>query len=256
MQSLSTLAVEELLDTCPVHGPFVGGALMISGKQVMRRHCPRCLDDREATSEVARAALEGKARQGQAEARWRALGAPARFEKASLDTYLLVGDTRQQHAIDRARWFAETWPQRRELGTSMILSGKPGTGKTHLAIGIARAVVAAGASARYSSVSDAMRGIRQSYGDGAKRTEAQAIEVFVAPDLLVLDEVGAGGGSEHEHKMFFEIANKRYEHARCTLLVSNLMGEDLRTFLGDRVLDRMRDGGGKLLAFEWASYRK
>jgi DNA replication protein DnaC len=138
----------------------------------------------------------------------------------------------------------------------MILSGKPGTGKTHLAIAIARAVVAGGATARYSTVGDAMRFIRASYDDDAKRSEGQAIDAFVAPDLLVLDEVGASGGSEHEHRMFFEIINKRYEQARCTLLVSNLMGDELRSFLGDRVLDRMRDGAGKLLTFDWPSYRK
>ncbi|MDN6682437.1 MAG: ATP-binding protein, partial [Enterobacterales bacterium] len=42
---------------------------------------------------------------------------------------------------------------------------------------------------------------------------------------------------------------------RPTILISNLTREELVTFIGERVLDRMSDGGGCTLAFTWESYR-
>lgn len=55
--------------------------------------------------------------------------------------------------------------------------------------------------------------------------------------------------------ILFEIINTRYEKMRPTILISNLTREELVTFIGERVLDRMSDGGGCTLAFTWESYR-
>ena len=40
-----------------------------------------------------------------------------------------------------------------------------------------------------------------------------------------------------------------------TILISNLPLEELSAFIGERVIDRMSDGGGCTLAFTWDSYR-
>ena len=56
--------------------------------------------------------------------------------------------------------------------------------------------------------------------------------------------------------MMFEIINKRYEQVKPTIVVSNLLGNDLKAFISERVLDRLRQGGGKLIQFDWQSYRK
>jgi len=40
-----------------------------------------------------------------------------------------------------------------------------------------------------------------------------------------------------------------------TILISNQTREELAAFIGERVLDRMSDGGGCTLSFTWDSYR-
>lgn len=62
-------------------------------------------------------------------------------------------------------------------------------------------------------------------------------------------------GSEAEKLILFEIINTRYEKMRPTILISNLPKDELSAFIGERVIDRMNDGGGCTLAFTWDSYR-
>ncbi|HBH7937850.1 TPA: ATP-binding protein, partial [Escherichia coli] len=47
----------------------------------------------------------------------------------------------------------------------------------------------------------------------------------------------------------------RYERMKPTILISNQSKDELSAFIGERVIDRMNDGGGCTLAFTWDSYR-
>jgi nucleoside-diphosphate-sugar epimerase len=42
---------------------------------------------------------------------------------------------------------------------------------------------------------------------------------------------------------------------RPTLLASNCTKDELKGFLGDRIVDRLRENGGKVLIFDWPSRR-
>ena len=59
---------------------------------------------------------------------------PMRFEHCSLDNYC-AHTLSQVRALAEARRFAERYPN---CGTGLFLSGEPGLGKTHLAVGIVR----------------------------------------------------------------------------------------------------------------------
>jgi DNA replication protein DnaC len=112
-----------------------------------------------------------------------------------------------------------------------------------------------GSSAFFVTVSDAMRGIKATYDKGAGVSEADAIKALVDPKLLILDEVGADLGTDHNKVLLFDIINKRYEHVRPTIILTNLDQATLTTYFGERILDRLREGGGKLVQFTWASHR-
>ena len=49
--------------------------------------------------------------------------------------------------------------------------------------------------------------------------------------------------------------NGRYEQMRPTIVLSNLVRDELSAYLGARVLDRLTEGGGVVVAFDWDSYR-
>jgi hypothetical protein len=83
----------------------------------------------------------------------------------------------------------------------------------------------------------------------------EAVKWFVEPDLLVLDEIGVQYGTETEQKILFRIIDLRYEEMKPTILISNLAIPAFTEFVGERVVDRMRENGGMLFAFDWESYR-
>ena len=79
--------------------------------------------------------------------------------------------------------------------------------------------------------------------------------MLCSPDLLILDEVGVQFGSDAEKLILFEIINTRYQDMKPTILISNLTLVELGKYIGERVVDRMREGGGAILSFDWDSYR-
>lgn len=228
--------------------------------------CPVCS---RAEQDRLQAEADSKARSEAAERWHRRLGQaaiPERFRDRSLETYVaeLPG---QKRALEFARQYAARFDEACQTGRSVIFTGKTGTGKTHLAIGIALAVMSRhGATALFTTAIRAVRRIKDTWGRGSPESESDAIAALVFPDLLILDEVGVQFGTDTERAMLFDILNERYERCRPTILMSNLLVEDtekdgvvvpgIRSYLGDRVIDRMRESGGKLVVFDWHSYRR
>ena len=239
---------------CPMHGDYTRRVVMVLNKAVAIAGCPACQWERKSAQDAREAAEAEGRREAMARNAAARSNIPERFVEASIGGYTVTVPD-QQVIVDRCRWYLDTWAERKKLGTSMLFVGRPGTGKSHLACAIARNVMRRGDTAMYTTVSAFTRAVRETY-NGGKRTETQVLDAYASPALLVLDEIGATAGSDHERQMLFELVNQRYEARRPTLLVSNLNADEVRLFLGERIMDRLRDGGGQLLRLDWESFRK
>ena len=62
--------------------------------------------------------------------------------------------------------------------------------------------------------------------------------------------------SDFEKQILFDVLNERYEKRKPCILLSNIAPSELSGYLGERVADRLREDGGKLIAFDWESYRR
>lgn len=180
---------------------------------------------------------------------------PPRFATRTLSNFKPQCD-KSDVALRTAKSYAESFATVLENGQSLIFVGNVGSGKTHLASGIAHEILRQGYSALFSTVLSAVRTVKDTYRRDSIKTESEAIMDLVKPDLLVLDEVGVQFGSDTEKLILFEIINGRYEHMRPTILLSNLDIKGLTEYLGERVIDRLREGGGRPIIFNWASYRR
>jgi len=180
---------------------------------------------------------------------------PQRFQEKSFDSYT-PSTPEAEKILARCKRYVEDFPAKLAGGSSMILCGLAGTGKTHLACAIGNHIIKHhGKAALYMQVAAAIRMVKETYGRESTRTEQEAIHWFKHPDLLILDEVGVQFGTDAERYILFEIINARYEEMKPTLLLSNLAMEGLIQFAGERVIDRMKENGGALLAFTWKSHR-
>ena len=160
----------------------------------------------------------------------------------------------KEHARATAMEFASNFKTHRRNGTFMVFSGKPGTGKSHLATAIAKEIMP-GVTAFYTSAIDAVRMIRDTWRRDSVKTESQVLEELASIDLLILDEVGVQYGTEAEQVSLFDIIDKRYRDLMPTILLTNLNTKGMREFLGDRSYDRLRENG-LWITFDWESQRK
>lgn len=235
---------------CETHGDFDGYTL--GGGP----HCPVCAEEQiERERAAQQEATVREYRQRRADYLLGKAAIPPRFADRRLSNFVphAAGPAK---ALQVAQQFADDFEECQKSGRSLIFCGGVGAGKTHLAVGICHEIIAKDKVAVFTSVLTAIRSIKETFRKGAEQTETEAILALVQPDLLVLDEVGVQFGSDTEKMYLFEIINGRYEAMKPTILLSNLAKDALTEFIGERVIDRLREGGGRMVVFDWPSYRR
>jgi DNA replication protein DnaC len=230
------------------HGTFLAGEMRWIG-------CTACSEARRKEEDRKRAEEHSRtARRDALLSGWKGAAIPKRFESASFETYQ-VETPAQQQVLDACREYAAQWDEVSATGRNLIMCGLFGTGKTHLAISIARVVARRGALPLFARTYEAVQFVRETYRRDSSMSEREAIRRLVEPDLLVLDEVGVQGGGDNEQMILFAILNGRYDARKPTIIASNEDLGGIEKYLSARVVDRLREGGGRVLAFDWDSHR-
>lgn len=147
-------------------------------------------------------------------------------------------------------------PEFVEEGRSAILLGRPGRGKTHLAIAIAYKAIQNGYDARFETaaalLSNLQRGQRE---NSLERT----LEEYVTPQVLVIDELGYLTYGPDAANFLFQVVDQRYLKQRPILITSNKEPRAWGTVLHDpdlaeAIVDRMMERG-EVLRMQGKSYR-
>ncbi|MBF0164450.1 MAG: ATP-binding protein [Magnetococcales bacterium] len=195
----------------------------------------------------------GRERQAWLERQIDQAGIERRFQGKTLENYLAESDG-QAKALKVARRYLDSLAQRIFGGDCLVFCGGPGTGKSHLIAGIISGAIQAGRTAAYLSVYDLILMARSTYGRGDS-TLKELLGPLFEVDLLALDEVGAKVGSE-DGMLIATIIDSRYARQKPTLVATNLAPSALEEYIGARLFDRLLEGKGVVVPFDWPSHRR
>jgi DNA replication protein DnaC len=180
---------------------------------------------------------------------------PKRYEHCELPSFTTdfpAAHTSLALAHIAASKFADEYDPRD--GTGLLIIGKIGVGKTHLAVGIMKELILnRGLACLFYDYRELLKQIQNSYNVSVQATELDVLRPVFDAEVLVLDELGAVKPTEWVWDTVSLILNTRYNDKRTTIITTNFpdgapgsgsfsaaRSATREETLGDRIGERMR----------------
>lgn len=158
-----------------------------------------------------------------------------------------------------------------ENGGIIVCYGRRGTGKTQIAVELARNAKLPNSEkprkewtmqthpehrpAIYCKAMEIFIDLKNGYGRPTAPSEKEVIERLAAASFLVIDEAHVRGETKYEDDKLTHIIDKRYDGMRPTMLVTNLQRREFAAQLSPSILSRIEEQGGGIEC-NWESFRK
>ena len=157
----------------------------------------------------------------------------------SASTATRCDDARAGRAAD-ARLRARASTRTSTQGRGLWLFGEVGTGKTTLAMLVAKAALDAGRSVAIYSMPRLLNEIRAHLRRGLATARTWSCSTASPTvDLLHVDDVGAERSSPWVLEQLYSIVNARYEAERSMTITTNLDLDELAEQIGERTVSRL-----------------
>ena len=246
---------EKKIATCIKHGGYESTGIALANR-VHWTGCPTCDEERTQERREREEAERDAVRARMAHQRRSYARIPSRFDGCAFDNY--VTDTGgKRTALTAVRNFVETFESlldpRSKEPFWLAMHGRVGTGKSHLCVSAINAVIDTH-SAQYVEIPAIVRRVSATWRRDSDESESDVFRSLTMCKLLVIDEIGVQRGTEFEQTIMTDILNTRYSNHMPTVLATNYGKKDLDAVLGDRIADRLREVGKRVI-FDWESCR-
>ena len=162
---------------------------------------------------------------------------PKRFEQATLDNFEFAGPLRQ--ALSFARKYVEEYSLERTKG--LYIHGSTGVGKTHLAIGILKTLIARGFDGVFYNIVGLLDEIRSTYDPNNPNSPKSRLERDMLRQVFVLDDFGVQKTSAWVADRLYALINRRYQDCKTLIITSNIELKDLGIKVDSRLYSRMTE---------------
>jgi DNA replication protein DnaC len=251
---LPTRNLAPMAKDCAQHGPYPASGywLTVGGGREVWSPCPDCVEAELVATRQAELVKKAQREGAIIESMLVDAAVPQRFIGRTLGNFTAQTEP-QQLALRVAQDFAANFPQHLQRGTGLVLSGLPGTGKSHLATAILQALMPQHCGL-YTTCLNVIRAVRATWRRDSEFSESEVLGTFAKVPLLVLDEIGVQYGTEGEQTILFDVLDRRYRDMKPSILLTNQNRQGFKEFVGERTFDRLTESA-RWVSFDWPSYR-
>jgi DNA replication protein DnaC len=166
---------------------------------------------------------------------------PPNYEHASLENFVLPRDNPTARdglgtALLQVRGFVREYPQSDHPG--LLLAGDPGAGKTHLAVGVMKALMDKGHQCVFFDYRNLIERIRASWDVAAGAGDRNAYSTALEAEVLVLDDLAAHRVIDWVQDTIESIITHRCNHRKTLIATTNLDDPDVTGYREDSKVSR------------------
>jgi DNA replication protein DnaC len=197
--------------------------------------CPKCHGTGFALTTAADGVVTSARcmcdREGLGERLLHSSGIPKRYAHCTFEHFDIQNDD-QKKALALSREWVETWPA---VHKGLLFHGTPGTGKTHLAVAIAKALISkTGSRLLFYEQRALLKVLQGTFESGSVTSESSILGALQDSEVVVLDDLGAGRTTMWARDVLHDIISHRYNHEKPLIMTTNLLLEGAGAPLPDK----------------------